>query len=102
MANAMQELMDMKIWFLWRKELNGDRINKVPFASRGGVTGTNEKYRHTWVTYNEAVTAMKKQSAAGVGFLSQTRSYKCCLNASTHIQSVLSAEAVSIFMVNVT
>ena len=69
MANAMQELMDMKIWFLWRKELNGDRINKVPFASSGGATGTNEKYRHTWVTYNEAVTAMKKQSAAGVGFV---------------------------------
>ena len=69
MANAMQELMDMKIWFLWRKEMDGDRINKIPFAAGGGATGTNEKYRHTWVTHDEAVTAIKKQSAAGVGFV---------------------------------
>ncbi len=69
MANAMQELMDMRIWFLWRKEMDCDRINKVPFAAGGGATGTNEKYRHTWVTHDEAVTAMKKQSAAGVGFV---------------------------------
>lgn len=46
MANAMQELMDMKIWFLWRKEIDGDRINKIPFDAGGGATGTNEKY-HT-------------------------------------------------------
>ncbi|NLB82238.1 MAG: DNA primase, partial [Clostridiaceae bacterium] len=69
MANAMQELMDMKIWFLWRKEMVGDRINKIPFAAGGGATGTNEKYRHTWVTHDEAVTAMKELSAAGIGFV---------------------------------
>jgi putative DNA primase/helicase len=69
MANAMQELMDMKIWFLWRKELDGNRINKIPFAAGGGATGTNEKYRHTWVSYNEALDSMKKQSAAGLGFV---------------------------------
>lgn len=69
MKNAMQELMDMKIWFLWRKEMDGYRINKIPFSASGGATGTNEKYRHTWVTYDEADTAMKKLSAAGVGFV---------------------------------
>lgn len=68
-ANPMQELMNMRIWFLWRKEMDGDRINKIPFAAGGGATGTNEKYRRTWVTYDEAVTAMKKQSAASVGFV---------------------------------
>lgn len=69
MANSMQELMDMKIWFLWRKEMVDERINKIPFAAGGGATGTNEKYRQTWVTYDEAATAIKKQSAAGVGFV---------------------------------
>lgn len=69
MANAMQELMDMKIWFLWRKEIDGDRINKIPFAAGGGATGTNKKYQHTWVTYDDAATAMRKQSAAGIGFV---------------------------------
>ncbi|WP_204614222.1 DNA primase family protein [Defluviitalea raffinosedens] len=65
----MQELMDMKIWFLWRKEMDGDRINKIPFAAGGGATGTNEKYRHTWVTYDEALSSLTKQSAAGLGFV---------------------------------
>ena len=65
----MQELMDMKIWFLWRKELKGGRINKIPFSAKGGATGTNDKYKHTWVTYEEAAIAMKKQSAAGIGFV---------------------------------
>jgi len=65
----MQELKDMRIWFLWRREINGGRINKIPFAASGGATGTNERYRHTWVTYDEAVAAMKEQNAAGVGFV---------------------------------
>lgn len=68
-ANAMQELMNMKIWFLWRKEMAGERISKIPFAAGGGATGTNEKYRYTWVTYDEALDSMKKQSAAGLGFV---------------------------------
>jgi len=68
-ANAIQELMVMKIWFLWRKEMDGNRINKIPFAAGGGATGTNEKYRHTWVTYDEALISLKKQSAAGLGFV---------------------------------
>ena len=65
----MEELMKQRIWVLWRKEANGDRITKVPFAASGGATGTNEKYRHTWVTYDEAVEAAKRVGAAGVGFV---------------------------------
>lgn len=65
----MQELKGQRIWFPWRKEMDGDRINKIPFAAGGGATGTNEKYRHTWVTYDEAVAAAKKVGAAGVGFV---------------------------------
>lgn len=65
----MQELMAQRIWFLWRKELNGNRINKIPFAASGGATGTNERYRHTWVTYDEAMAAVRKVGAAGVGFV---------------------------------
>ena len=59
----MEELMKQRIWIVWRKEANGDRITKVPFAASGGATGTNEKYRHTWVTYDEAVEAAKKVGA---------------------------------------
>ena len=65
----MQELKAQRIWFLWRKEMDGERINKIPFAAGGGATGTNEKYRHTWVSYEEAVSAAEKVGAAGVGFV---------------------------------
>lgn len=70
MANAMQELMDMKIWMLWRwaKDQKG-KPTKKPFAAGGGPTGTDDNWSHTWVKYNEAVKAKEHNSvAAGVGF----------------------------------
>jgi len=42
-ANAMQELMDMKIWFPWRYVIDKDgKVKKLPFAASGGATGTDE------------------------------------------------------------
>ena len=69
MANAMQELMDMRIWFLWRwgKDKNGNPT-KVPFAVNGGETGTDHAHSSTWVYYYEAVAATDKCHAAGIGF----------------------------------
>lgn len=68
-ANAMQELMDMKIWMLWRwgKDKNGNPT-KVPFAISGGSSGTNKEWRHTWETYKDALAAKERSYAAGIGF----------------------------------
>lgn len=69
MANAMQELMDMKIWFLWRYATGkSGKITKVPFAVNGGATGTNDEYSSTWVTHEEAIAVKEKYHAAGLGF----------------------------------
>lgn len=65
----MQDLKLMRIWFPCWVKAEGDRVKKLPFAASGGATGTNEKYRHTWVTYEEAVATAKKTGAAGVGFV---------------------------------
>ena len=70
MASAMQELMDMKIWMLWRwsTDQNG-KLTKKPFAAGGGPTGTDDNWSHTWVKYNDVVKAKERNSiAAGVGF----------------------------------
>jgi putative DNA primase/helicase len=69
MANAMQELMDMKIWMLWRwgKDKNGNPT-KVPFAISGGSSGTNKEWSHTWGTYKDALAAKERFHAAGIGF----------------------------------
>lgn len=68
-AHPLRELMEMRIWFPWRKELKDGRINKIPFAANGGATGTSGNYAHTWVTYEEAVSAAEQVGAAGVGFV---------------------------------
>lgn len=69
MASAMQELMDKKIWFLWRyaTDKNG-KVRKLPFAVNGGPTGTDDAHSSTWVTYKDALAAKEKFHAAGTGF----------------------------------
>lgn len=69
MSDSMQELKQMRIWFLWRwgVDKNG-KPTKNPFAANGGSTGTDDAHSNTWVTYDEAVAAADKFHAAGVGF----------------------------------
>lgn len=69
MSDSMQELKQMRIWFLWRwgTDKNGNPT-KVPFAANGGETGTDDAHSSTWVTYDEALAAAEKYHAAGLGF----------------------------------
>ncbi len=59
----------MKIWLLWRKEDKNGRVTKIPFAASGCATGTSDNYRHTWVTYTDAIKAAEIKGASGVGFV---------------------------------
>lgn len=60
----------MKIWVLWRlSETKDGKMTKIPFAASGGETGTDEKHRGTWVSYDDAVKAAKERKASGVGFI---------------------------------
>lgn len=68
-ANAMQELMNMKIWFLWKYATDKKgAVKKLPFAANGGETGTDDAHSSTWVTYEEAEAAKERFHAAGTGF----------------------------------
>ena len=69
MADHMQELKEMRIWVCWNRKEKDGRITKVPCSATGGATGTNEKYRNTWVTYEEAVAAAEGEHFSGVGFI---------------------------------
>ena len=64
----MQSLKDDKIWMLWKKQERYGHTAKVPFAANGGKCGTNEEYRHTWVSFQEAEQAATKYPDAGIGF----------------------------------
>lgn len=66
---SINDLKQMRIWILWQYKVKNGKTTKVPFAANGGKTGTNEEYRHTWVTYDEAVAAQKRFSGAGIGFV---------------------------------
>lgn len=65
----MLKLKQMKIWLCWKYiEVKGKKTKK-PVAASGGATGTNSEYQKTWVTYDEAVSAMKRMNADGIGFV---------------------------------
>lgn len=66
---TIDELKQKKIWLLWNymPGKNG-KITKVPFSVYGGATGTDEKYKDTWATYEEAFAAMLRCGASGLGF----------------------------------
>lgn len=67
--DVLQELKDMKIWVLYGKGSKDGKISKCPYSASGKITGSDEKYKHTWVTYDEAVASVAMQKCQGVGFM---------------------------------
>ena len=69
MDDAMQELKEQRIWMLWRLETRQGKHTKVPRSARdGGASGTDEAWRHTWVTYKEAILSKDTFGMDGIGF----------------------------------
>lgn len=56
----MERIKQLRRWVCWNATPVKGRMTKVPCAANGGATGTDEKYAYTWVTYEEAVEAMKR------------------------------------------
>ena len=69
MTKTMNELKEMPIWLLWRRQNRRGKVAKVPFAVNGKPCGTNTIYKDAWVAYEEAMGAMSKRAADGVGFV---------------------------------
>lgn len=65
----MISIKEMNRWFCWNAREKDGRMTKIPCAPNGGATGTNEKYAHTWVTFDEATAAMRLHGYTGVGFV---------------------------------
>jgi P4 family phage/plasmid primase-like protien len=66
---GLDELKAMKVWICWNYMEKGSRKTKVPISATGTATGTNEQYRHTWVTFDVAKAAAEKRHYSGVGFV---------------------------------
>lgn len=65
---SISQLKEMKTWMLWKRKKREGKISKVPFSCQGKYSGTSEKYKDSWVPYDEAIQAVKVQNADGVGF----------------------------------
>lgn len=65
----MHTLKQMRQWICWNARQKDGRPTKVPCAPGGGATGTNEKYAHTWVTFEEASALAQLHGHTGVGFV---------------------------------
>lgn len=66
---TIEDLKQEKLWLVWNymPGKNG-KMTKVPFSAYGGATGTDEKYKDTLATYDEAYAAMQSCGASGLGF----------------------------------
>ena len=69
----LDELKSQPVWICWNfrtraSEKDGKRT-KVPCAASGDKTGTNDEYRDTWVTFDEAKAAAAEKHYSGVGFV---------------------------------
>ncbi|MCQ2414064.1 MAG: phage/plasmid primase, P4 family [Clostridia bacterium] len=65
----MSELKELPIWVCWNREERDGKTTTVPCSASGSATGTNEKYRNTWVTFDEATSAAQARGFSGVGFI---------------------------------
>lgn len=65
----MKTLENQKIWVCWNWSTRNGNRTKVPIASSGCTTGTDEPYRCTWVTKAEAERAAKEKGYDGIGFV---------------------------------
>lgn len=65
----MNKLKSQSIWFCWDWAVRKGKRTKVPIAASGCATGVDDRYRCTWVTYDEAVKAAREHGYAGVGFV---------------------------------
>lgn len=66
---TLEELKEYKQFIVWKYK-SDDKGNKtkVPFSALGTSTGTNEKYRNTWTTYNKAKENVSKYDGIGLIF----------------------------------
>ena len=67
----MQKLKKQRIWVCWRYVMKNGRRTKKPFSVSGKATGTSEGHKPEWVTYDEAVAALKRSGSGfdGIGFV---------------------------------
>lgn len=66
----MKSLKRQKQWLCWNyvKDKDGKKTKK-PISYKNTASGTNEEYRETWCTYDEAILAKEKYGFNGIGFV---------------------------------
>ncbi len=69
---TLSELKQQPLWLLWRRQQRGSKTAKVPCSAAGKACGTDEKYRHDWVTFDQAQQAAARIKADGIGFVIPT------------------------------
>ncbi len=67
---TIPEFKKLKQWFCWNYKYDEKgKKTKVPISYKKEKTGTNEEYRETWTTFENAKTAKEKYGFDGDGFV---------------------------------
>lgn len=65
---TINELKEQKVWMLWKSKERSGKKSKIPFSAEGKTCGASEKHKEAWVTFSEAMKALKIQNLDGIGF----------------------------------
>ena len=62
----IEKLKKQLTWVNWNYQLQDNKETKVPISFKNKVTGTNEKYKDTWGTYEDV---SNNKNANGIGLV---------------------------------
>lgn len=65
----IEELKKLKQFLCWKYKCKKGKKTKVPLSYKNEESGTDEKYKETWCTYDVAKSAVKKHCFDGIGFV---------------------------------
>ena len=68
-SGTLSELQELPQWVVWRAEVAGDKVKKVPYNPHSHLARASVKIPKSWGTLTEALTALETGNYSGLGFM---------------------------------
>ncbi len=68
-SGVLAELQPLPQWVVWRAEVEGEKVKKVPYNSNVHLTRASVKIPPSWGTLDQALTTLETGNYSGLGFM---------------------------------
>jgi primase-polymerase (primpol)-like protein len=68
-SGVLAELQSEPQWVVWRAEVEGDKVKKVPYNPHSHLTRASVKIPPSWGTLDQALTTLESGNYSGLGFM---------------------------------